>query len=365
MKSSRKISILSLLALTLIFSSCKEQPSVMPIKKNIEDAVFASGHVEQEYNYTVSAKAEGIILSFPAKEGNPVAKHDLVAIIENEIQHNNLQDALVVYQDAVDKASPDAPQLQHLQAQLQQAEQQLAFDQDNFLRYKNLWEKNSVARLDFEKVELQYHSSQNNLLALQKNYQEVAQNLQLSVERNQVKVNTQRKLLQDYKIYTEEAGQVIKTFKKAGELVRKGEAIAKIGSGPYLIKLFVAEDDITKIEIGHAVAIQINTYPHRTFTAKVSKIHPGFDEVEQSYIVEARFETLPEKMFSGTQLQANIETGTRKSVLVIPTDYVSRGSYILNQAGEEKQIVTGSKNSNWTEVISGISEDDILLKPMN
>jgi macrolide-specific efflux system membrane fusion protein len=64
----------------------------------------------------------------------------VIAVIENEVQNNQLQDALVVYNDAVKNASPDSPQLQQLQTQIEQAAQQLEFDKENYLRYKDLWE---------------------------------------------------------------------------------------------------------------------------------------------------------------------------------------------------------------------------------
>ncbi|MEL6805879.1 MAG: transporter, partial [Bacteroidota bacterium] len=95
----------------------------------------------------------------------------------------------------------------------------------------------------------------------------------------------------------------------------------------------------------------------------VTRIYPGFDEAEQSYIVEAAFEQMPEKMFSGTQLQANIKVGGRQNVLIIPTSFLSRGSYVMLENGSEKQIATGSTNKDWTEVLSGLSPEDIILKP--
>ncbi|MEO1260242.1 MAG: HlyD family efflux transporter periplasmic adaptor subunit [Bacteroidota bacterium] len=351
------------IALVAVLTSCKQQETISPVRKNISDAVFASGYTEQEYNYTVSANVEGIVLSLPVAEGDTVFKNDLIAIIENDVQNNQLQDALVVYNDAVENASPDAPQLQNIQAQIDQAAQQLVFDKENYLRYKNLWEKKSVSRLEFEKVELQYEAAQNNLTALQKNYLDVQNSLKLSEERSRVQVSTQRSMLRDYELITESTGQVINVFKKRGELVRRGEAIAKIGSGDYIIKLFVSEDDITKVNMGSRVAVHINTYPGQTFGAVVSKIYPVFDEAEQSYTVEARFERLPEKMFSGTQLQANIETGSRDDILVIPTNYVSKGNHVILQNGEEKRIEAGARNNEWTEVISGISEKDVIVKP--
>lgn len=351
------------IALTALLASCAQQDTTLPVRKNIEEAVFASGHVEQVNNYTVSAKVEGILLAFPIKEGDSVTKNDVIAIIENDVQNNQLQDAVVVYQDAVSKASPSSPQLQSIQTQIDQAKQQLAFDKENYLRYKGLWEKKSVSQLDYEKAELQYKASLNNLRALEKNYQDVQNSLELSVQRSQVQVNTQASLLKDYKLTSGESGKVIHVFKKQGELVRRGEPLANIGSGDYRIKLFVAEDDITKVSIGQSVAVHINTYPDQAFSAKITKVYPGFDQAEQSYVVEAQFDRLPEKMFAGTQLQANIETGRRKDVLVIPREYLSKGTYVLLQNGEEKQIETGSKNSAWVEVVSGLTEQDVIKKP--
>lgn len=359
------ISFLSVVALLMVLTSCEEQEKIIPAKKNIEDAVFASGYVEQENNYTVSTKVEGILLSLSIKEGVTVEKNDRIALIENEIQNNQLQDAQVVYEDAVKNASPASPQLQHIQTQIAQAKQQLSFDKENYERYKSLWEQRSVAKVDVEKTELQYKAAQSNLESLEKQYEEAASGLELSVQRSLVQVNNQKSMLSDYALITKEAGIVIDLFKKEGELVRKGEAVAKIGSGDYIIKLFVAEDDITKVNLGQSVAVNINTYPDETYYAAISKIYPAFDANEQSYIVEAQFKDLPEKMFSGTQLQANIQTGKRRNVLVIPTDYVARGTFVILESGEEKQIKTGSKNDEWTEVVAGLTEQDIIIKPIN
>jgi macrolide-specific efflux system membrane fusion protein len=351
------------IGITMFLASCSQPETTSPVRKNFEDAVFASGHLEQEQNYTVSAKVDGIVQKLPVKEGDPVRKYDLIAVIENEVQDNQLTDALTVYNDAVNNASPESPQLQHIQTQIDQANKQLAFDKENYLRYKDLYAKKSVAKVDFEKVELQYKAAQNNLRSLEKNYEEAQTALKLNEQRSLVQVNTQRTLLKDYKLKTEAAGTVIEVFKKQGELARRGEPIANIGSGAYVIHLFVAEDDITKVDPGQSVAVQLNTYPDSVFQAMVTKIHPGFNQAEQSYVVEARFSQLPKKLFSGTQLQANIETGSRENVLVIPTNYLSKGNYVMLQKQGEQQIVIGTKTNAWTEVVSGLSETDVIIKP--
>lgn len=287
MKKNRILLLGFTVLFTGLFTSCKKKETTTPIKKNIENAVFASGYIEQSNQFTVSSSVEGIIQSIPVSEGNLITKDAVVAVIESDVQNNQVADAIAVYNDAQSNASEKAAQLQQIQAKVNQAQEQLILDKTNYERYKDLRAKNSVSQLDFEKAELQYNAAKNNLLALQDNYKEAKSNLKLNETRSLVNVNTQKALLEDYQLTSSISGKVINLFKNQGELIRKGEAIAEIGSGTHLIKLFVSEDDITKIDIGQSVAVSINTYPNKVFDAKVTKIYPGFDKTEQSYVLEA------------------------------------------------------------------------------
>jgi macrolide-specific efflux system membrane fusion protein len=356
---------LGVLSVMSIMTACKKSETTTAKRMDIEEAVFASGYIEQENNYTVSAKVDGLLTQYPVKEGDTVRANDIIAIIQSDVQGNQLQDALVIYEDAVNNASANSLQLQQINAQILQAEQQLAFDKENYHRYKDLYEKKSVSQLEFEKVELQYKNAQSTLTRLKQNYEEVKNALKVNEKRSRIQVNTQKSLLKDYQLYTELSGIVIQVFKKQGELVRRGEPLAKIGSGDYIIKLFIAENDINQIEVGQKTAVHINTYPNRIFMASISKIYPAFDEIEQSYVVEAKFDSLPPKIFFGTQLQANIEIGKRKNILVIPTEFIQRANIVQLESGEERKIETGMKNNSWTEVLSGLTEDHIIIKPSN
>ncbi|MEM9929164.1 MAG: HlyD family efflux transporter periplasmic adaptor subunit [Bacteroidota bacterium] len=344
--------------------SCTEETTVVsPEVKTIEDAVFASGYVEQENIYTVSAIVDGRILSLPVEEGDEVKPRQLIALVENDIQNNQLADALVVYNDAKSKAAPGSPELAGLQAQIAQAKTQLAFDEEHYLRYQSLYEKQSVSRVDYEQAELKYATAKTNLSTLEQNYAELQNSLQVSVDRSLVQVNTQRSLLADYQLTTAEAGQVVEVFKNQGELVRKGEAVAKIASGDFLIELLVAEEDITKVALNQNVRVFLNTYPDRSFRAHVTKIYPSFDEREKSYLVRAQFDELPERLFSGTQLQANIDLNAQRESLVVPSSYVGKDNTVTLASGEVVSIEVGSTSQQWTEVVSGLSASDQIIQP--
>ncbi len=345
----------------LVLFSCGEKESTVPIKKNVQQVVFASGRMEMKDEFIVAALADGLITSLKIKEGDLIKQNQVIAILDNEVQSNQVIDAEITLNDSRENAFPQSSQLQNLEFQINQAKAQLEYDKNNYLIYKKLWDNKSVSKLDFEKMKLQYEASQNNLSGLQENYNDLKKSLDLAVQRNQVQLNTQKALLDDYTVKSTSAGQVINVYKKQGELVRKGEALAKIGQNGFIIKLFVSEEDITQLLLDQTVLVSLNTYLNRTFKAKVSKIYPGFDESEQSYIIEAKFDELPEKLYSGTQLQANIQTNNKNDVLLIPTAYLKNNNVLLEN-GELLPVETGFSDREWTEVKSGITENDVIIK---
>jgi multidrug resistance efflux pump len=145
MKTIRKQQTVYAIALSIMLVSCKPQETTMSVRKDFEEAVFTSGYVTQENEYMVSAKVEGIIFDLPIREGDSVTRNDLIAVIEGDVQEHQLSDAMVVYHDAVENASSGSQQLQHLQTQIDQAREQLRFDKENYLKYKDLGQPVAVS----------------------------------------------------------------------------------------------------------------------------------------------------------------------------------------------------------------------------
>ncbi|HTN45820.1 MAG TPA: HlyD family efflux transporter periplasmic adaptor subunit [Flavipsychrobacter sp.] len=361
MSVSRILSVIVLPILCL--SACKRQQETKPVRKTLQQAVFASGHLEQEEEYVIAATADGTIKELSIREGDSISAGQLLVRIKSDVQHTQLQEAQVVYEDARQNAAPGAPQLAQIRTQISVAKAQRDQDQLNYQRYTALRNRNSVSPLEYEKAVLQYKTSQGNLEALEKNYSQVQDALRLNANRSLEQVRTQQSILNEYAIGADKAGVVLDVLKKKGELVRKGEVIARIGSGRYILKLFIAEDDITRLHPGQQAIVQMNNYPDTTFMAVLTKILPAFDQTEQSYVAEAVFTTPPALLLSGTQLQANIKQDGARSVLVIPSGALIRGQFVQLKDGTEKAIRTGQKLGNWVEVKTGLTERDIILLP--
>jgi multidrug efflux pump subunit AcrA (membrane-fusion protein) len=158
-------------------------------------------------------------------------------------------------------------------------------------------------------------------------------------------------------------GIILQINKTEGELIKRGEQVAEIGSGEFIAKLLIVEEDINKIKVGQEVFIELNTDKNKSYKAILSKVYPFFDSQEQSFIAEAKFTEPVYKLISGTQLQANIKIKDKTNALVIPTEFLLPGDFILSKNKQKVKVAVGIRTSEWVEILSGIDEASTLLLP--
>lgn len=354
-----------LLASLMSVTACKKVQTTLPIRKDIEQSVFANGYVEFDNQYTISANAAGVLYGQKVKEGDSISAKQIVAHINSNSQESQVQQSTFVYKNAEQNALSNSAQLTQIEQQMLQASSQLSQDKTNYQRYSELIATNSVSKLDYENAKLQYTNSMHNLDILQKKYEDTKSSLRLNANTSNSQLKSQRAILDNYKAQADGAGVVIAVYRKNGEVLKIGDPIALIGNGNYIIKLYISEDDIVKISLGQKIAIHLNTYADQVFWAAVTKVYPGFDNDQQSYTIEAKFDQLPPKMFSGTQLQGNIQTGTIKNALVIPANYLQKNNLVQLKDGSVKTVTVGTKDDHWVQILSGLTENDVLKAPKN
>jgi multidrug resistance efflux pump len=316
-----------------------------------------------ENQYVVTANKEGFITNAFVKEGDSVSISTPLFNLANSIQNAQLDNAQIDYIDALSRLQPNSPKIRQLEIRISQAEEQLTIDEKNYNRYSNLVKNDAVSQVDYDRVRLQYENAKSNLNLVQQQLIDLKTNLQVTAKNKRNQLRIQEENSDDYIIESKINGIVLSIYKEKGELVRKGEAIAKMGGGTKIIKLFVAEEDISYIKLNQPLNITLNSNRNEFFEAQISRIYPEFDTKEQSFIVEAEFQTSPQIIFPGTQVQANIIIAQKKDAIVIPTISIIDGNKVMNAAGDEISLKIGIQNSEWTEIISGLSENEKLRIP--
>ena len=355
---------LQIIFISVVLISCNEKPEIKPQRKDIIDAVFASGKIVSDNEYQVTAIAEGYLSSILVAEGDTVKKGQPLFKLLNDIQQTQLNNADYNYQFAKESQNSLSPEFQQIEGKISQAIQKLQSDSINLMRYQKLLPTHAVAQIDYDKLKLEYQNDQSNVSILQNELIQLKRNLALKTINAEAQLQIQNKGNQYYALNSENEGLVLNIFKKNGDLVKKGETIGKIGSGQLLAKLYVAEDDIKKITIGQLTLITLNTEKDTVYSAIVTKIYPSFDENSQSFIVEAAFTTKLPTLKIGTQLQANFIINEKKNALVIPSNCLFGGDSVQLSANKAKvKVKIGIKTLEWTEILGGIVESDLLVTP--
>lgn len=351
-----------------LLSSCSGSMEVATVeRKDITEMVFASGTLEAEEMYNLSALTDGYLIQTNFTEGSIISKGSVMAVIENKQNMVNAESAGQLHAIASENMTPKAPALREIKTKIDAAAEKVKLNQKQFERYKRLYELNSVSRVEYENARLALTNSELGLAALHDQYN----NQQLNARQVEIAQRFYSKLnqvsLEQNKITAIETGKVYAIKKRVGEYVRKGDVIAIMGDPKNLYaKLNVYETGMSSLRVGQTVIIRLNTNKEKVFKATLKRILPAFDEVTKSFIVEASFDNLPDFRVSGTQLEANINIGTRKNVVVIPLTFLADNNIVITQEGKKKVTVkTGVISGGWVEIKSGVQPGQKIIKASN
>lgn len=347
----------------LLVACGKQSTETTPQRKDLTDMVFASGSLEADDQYNLTAQTAGYLVKLSFMEGDTVQAGQILAVIDNNQNIINAQGAAQLHRIARQNTQTSAPALLQIRANIGAAKAKLSLDQNQADRYKRLLASNSVSPLESENAQLSATSSRASLRALQEQYtnqqvmarqQEISQRVASDVDQV-VRKQNQIKALQTGRVYQKE--------KQLGDYVRQGDVLAVIGNPARIYaRLSVDETSMAKLKLGEAIIVRLNTNKAKTYRAVVREILPAFDPGSQSFIIKAYFTDPLDFSITGTQVEANIITGERKNALVIPRNYLNYGDKVTLKAGKKQVVVkTGIVSSNWVEILGGITDQDVLL----
>lgn len=363
----KKVSYISLIALTILVSiSCgRKTIETTPERKDITETIFASGVLEPDNKYNLTAQTEGYILELKFDDGDTVKTGQVLAIIENKTSDISASGAEILTGLAAMNASAEGPSLKQAQLNLQFLKEKYEQDSVQYSRYQKLFQSNSVSKLELENANIAYQNSKTNYLNATQNYRFMKQQTeqQLVAQKTQKDVNGVMKENNEIKAVV--GGKIYKRLKQVGDYVRRGEVIAVIGSADNIFsKLSIDETNISKIKVGQKVIIQLNTVKEKNYNAVITEIYPSFDEFSQSFYCKAVFTDKLDFNISGTQLQANIIVSTKTKVLVIPRNYLGYGNKVTVKGKGDVQVETGVVSNDLVEITKGL-EDGVTISTTN
>ena len=360
--NKKSIHIVTALAITMVLASCgKKTITTQPVRKDITELVFATGVLKADNEYSLTAQAEGYITAIYFEEGDEFTAGKLMALIDNKQTVVNATQSGKLLKIAKNNATASSPLFQQVKANIAVAKEKIKQDQQQLERYRKLYESNSIAKVEYENMQLNLSNSNAALKVLEEQYNnlQIQANQQVEIQQRETGVNNS--IVEYNRVVTVVGGKVYKKRKQLGDYVRKGDIIAEIGNPAKMYAyLSIDESNISKVKIAQSVIIQFNTHKDDNFDGVITEIYPSFDEQTQSFYCRAEFTKEPEFKISGTQLQGNIIVGDKKNVLVIPRNFLSYGNKVRIKDKGEIIIETGFISNDWVEVLKGLDEHTII-----
>lgn len=362
--SSMKLHVSAIFLFVLIASCTNERESINPVKRNVVEAVYASGVVKAANQYQVFSSVSGLVKEVFVKEGDTVQADAPLFSIQNDNPELNARNAALALDLLREEASGNRGRLLDLRLQAETAKERYLQDSINFGRQQRLWKEGIGSANDLEQRQLAFHNARRQWKSLEASYRLAQSQLKLELERAENNLRISRNTAGDLVIRSRNAGKVYRIMKEAGEMVLPQDPVAVIGDAEqFIIELQVDEYDISRVKEGQKVLITMDSYKEQVFEAEISRLIPYMREVSKTFTVEAVFTKAPPQLYPNLSLEANIIIREVKDALSIPLEYLIREQYVLLANKDTVQVKTGARSMQYIEIVEGLDASSKIVLP--
>jgi HlyD family secretion protein len=354
--------------LIILFVSCSRSPeTVKPQRKNITEAVYASGKIISQNEYNVFALSSGTVKEKKVKEGDVVSKDQVLYVISNDAPSARMDAARSAFENARLNLSDRSGILNDLRLAVENAHVKFSNDSVNYFRFKKLLNENATSQSNLDNAYTAYIISLNQRKSAEEKYRSAQNDLNVAFENAKSQLAAAQNDLGNYFIRAVSGGTVFQLSKEAGEAVHAGEVVALLGeSNSRIIKLAVDQQDISRIKTGQEVLLKTDVNGNSIYKAEISHVYPVMNEVDQTFRADAIFKDSTQQPFIHSSVEANIIIQKKENALVIPRKaLLEEDSLRVKREGKIITIAvkTGIRTLDDVEVLSGIDESSEVVVP--
>ncbi len=348
-------------------------------KSNIVSTISASGSISSGNNTSIYTSASGLVTKVYVKNGDTVKQGQTIAQIQLDQDGQKKQNsAWASYLSA--KNSLDSAKQNKLSLQNQVESAQLSFDQA----------QDSVNKInDFTKTDLQkqtinttFNTSQRSLEIAKAKYATADSTIaiaqaQLSAawssyqQASATIVAPANGILTNFALTT---GMSVANLSSSTSSNSSSDATQSVGiitnpKNQITASVSLTEIDVVKVTPGQKVTITMDAFPDKTFTGQVLAINTNGQSSSgvTSYPTIIVFDNSISNMYPNMSVNANIIIDSKTDILTVPSSAIqsSNGTSIVkimkdNQISEVV-VETGISDTTNTEIISGLSEGDVII----
>jgi multidrug efflux system membrane fusion protein len=390
-ESMRRIWIISVIALTLVITSCgkkeeevSEKPATVrgvkietikssPIEENYE----AVGTVRSKTVSVLSSKTIDNILAVHVREGDQVRSGQLLIEIDDRDARAQLQKAEAGLREVEDALKEIDQNIRAAESARDAAEAGRSLARVTFSRYETLLEQKSVSQQEFDEVQAKLKISEAEVDRAGRMIQALmAKKNQVISKTDQAKADiTSARVYVGYgQILSPMNGIVTSKQAEVGLLAAPGVPLLTLEDhSRYRLEVSVGDSMLRRIRLETPVRISIDALGPKEFSSRVTEIVPASDPGSRSSTVKVDLFDKKGKSICGPGLRSGLFGKARfpvgqKQILSVPQKAIlQRGQLMsvfivdLSNVLHLRLIKTGKQYGDQLEVLSGLNDGDRIV----
>lgn len=336
------------------------------------NSVSVTGTLAAQDQATLSVKVPGRLRTITVDLGSPVRRGQVVAEVEQQDYQLRVQQAEAALAQARarlglapegtdDRIDPEQT------GTVRQARATLDQARTNRQRAVTLVQQGVIARVEYETADATYKVA----LSRYQDAMEEIRNRQALLAQRRSELALARQQLADTTISAPFDGIVQEKRASIGEYLAAGAPVVTIVKvNPLRLRAEVPERDAPNVRAGQQVRVTVEGAPN-VYTGKIVRLSPTIIEQNRMLVVEAEVINNG-SLRPGSFAHADIVTNDASMAVTVPTNAVvtfagiEKVIVVQNNKAVEKQITTGRRSSDWTEVLAGVNVgDSVVINPGN
>lgn len=382
MKFNKVYILFPLLIIPIIIYSIFSEPSV-PVKgfkiksRDFNEKIVVSGTVTSENNSILSTEIAGKITSILYKEGDFVKKDDILLTLDT----SKLDKDILQSEANLKLVKNEFLKLQNIDSNIANAEYAAAFAnfkifEKQYNKFKELYNKKMISELEFQNQENIYLNAKNKLISSKSTLGSLSSGPSKEISKNNIEIATlQVEALKKQKekliLKAPYDGIITRKYMNIGEVVDiKSKLFNFYSLTDKYIEINLDEKYLSSVSLESEVYIYASNNRVDLFKGKIYYIGNDIDQDNGTAEIKIKILENEKDFVFGSTVNAIINTVNIKNQLLIPNEYILNEDlknyvYLINNGIIEKKEVKLKNVLNNNLVISGISENDILIKEFN
>jgi multidrug efflux pump subunit AcrA (membrane-fusion protein) len=327
---------------------------------SVRRAVDVVGTLAAVDQVTISSEADGTVSRILADLGDRVTAGQVLVQLDNEKQQYTYdQQQAALARALAQYGAPDPQHLPELERtpDAQRANADLVQAKQGFDRATALFKRTLISQQALEDAEAALQSKTASYTSALQN----GRNLRASIQASEASAKLAARQLRDTQIRAPFDGFVERRMVNLGELVKaQMPVMAVVKLDPLKVTAEIPEKMGPWIQGGQAVNLQVDAYPNRAFTGKVSRISPGVNASTRAFPFEALVTNAETLLKPGTFARVHIESGKVDNVVTVPYGalqyrYGVNRVFVVN--GDKlamRELSVGERLGDRIEVVAGV-----------